>query len=138
MSALLEKYELKHPALPVVESDKQNEKYLAKLVELMEQENLSLDDQKYARLLSALIHSYESNRYSIPDAKPHEVLAELIEQNGLKQRDLVSVLGTESVVSEIVNGNRPLSNANIVRLSQRFNVSPAVFFPKIKMKQKSA
>ena len=48
------------------------------------------------------------------------VLAELIEQNGLRQRDLVPLLGTESVVSEIVNGKRPLSKIHIEKLSRRF------------------
>jgi HTH-type transcriptional regulator/antitoxin HigA len=134
MSAVLEKYELKHPALSVVESDKQNEMYMAKLRELMKQDDLSADDRKYVRLLSALIESYESKRYTIPDAKPHEVVAELLAQNNLRQRDLIPLLGTESVVSEIVNGKRPLSNANIVKLSQRFNVSPAAFFPRTKTK----
>jgi antitoxin component HigA of HigAB toxin-antitoxin module len=35
------------------------------------------------------------------------------------------------VVSEIVNGKRVLSKTNIEKLSKRFRVSPAVFFPPI-------
>lgn len=131
MSELLEKYELKHPALAVIESDTQNRLYTKKLLELMKQPHRSAEDRKYARLLATLIEKYESERYPIPDAKPEEVLAELIEQNGLRQRDLVPMLGTESVVSELVNGKRPLSKANIEKLSQRFHVSPAVFFPRM-------
>lgn len=131
MSAILEKYELKYPALAVIESDTQNRLYTKKLLELMKQPQRSAEDRKYARLLATLIEKYESERYPILDAKPEEVLAELIEQNGLRQRDLVPMLGTESVVSELVNGKRPLSKANIEKLSQRFHVSPAVFFPRI-------
>lgn len=130
MSATLEKYELKYPAPAVIESDDQNEQYLAKLIELKKRGRLSAEDREYTRLLAILIEKYESDRFRIPDAAPQEILAELIEQNGLRQRDLVPILGPESVVSEIVNGKRPLSKTHIEKLSQRFHVSPAVFFPK--------
>ena len=117
--------------MAVIESDTQNRLYTKKLLELMRQPQRSAEDRKYGRLLATLIEKCESERYPIPDAKPEEVLAELIEQNGLRQRDLVPMLGTESVVSELVNGKRPLSKANIEKLSQRFHVSPAVFFPRM-------
>jgi HTH-type transcriptional regulator / antitoxin HigA len=131
MSATLEKYELKYPAPAIIESDDQNDQYTAKLIELKKRGRLSAEDREYARLLATLIEKYESERFPIPDATPQEILAELIEQNGLRQRDLVPILGPESVVSEIVNGKRPLSKTHIEKLSQRFHVSPAVFFPKI-------
>jgi HTH-type transcriptional regulator/antitoxin HigA len=130
MTAVLEKYELKYPALAVIESDAQNRLYTAKLIELTKKSHRSAEERKYARLLAALIESYESKQYPIPDAKPEEVLAELIDQNNLRQKDLVPLLGPESVVSEIVNGKRALSAANIEKLSRKFHVSPAVFFPK--------
>jgi hypothetical protein len=51
---------------------------------------------------------------------------------GASDRDLADILGGhESVVSEIVHGKRPLSKTHIERLSRRFNVSPAVFFPRV-------
>lgn len=130
MRAVLEKYELKYPAPTVIESDAQNRLYAAKLIELMKESHRSAEERKYARLLAALIESYENKQYPIPDAKPEQVLAELIDQNNLRQKDLVPLLGPESVVSEIVNGKRPLSAANIEKLSRKFHVSPAVFFPK--------
>jgi HTH-type transcriptional regulator/antitoxin HigA len=131
MSPTLEKYELKYAALAVIESDEQNEQYTEKLIELKKRGRLSADDRDYARLLATLIEKYESERYPIPDATPQEVLVELIEHNGLRQRDLVPILGPESVVSEIVNGKQPLSKTHIEKLSQRFHVSPAGFFPSI-------
>ncbi|HKV49090.1 MAG TPA: hypothetical protein VJN69_13430 [Candidatus Acidoferrales bacterium] len=130
MSATLEKYELKYPAPAVIESDDQNAQYTEKLIEMKRRGRLSAEDREYARLLAALIEKYESEKFSVPNATPQEILAELIEQNGLRQRDLVPILGPESVVSEIVNGKRPLSKTHIERLSHRFHVSPAVFFPK--------
>lgn len=130
MTAVLEKYELNYAAPAVIASDAQNRLYNETLLELMKKPRRSAEERKYARLLAALIESYESKRYPIPDVKPEEVLAELIEQNNLRQKDLVPLLGPESVVSEIVTGKRPLSVTNIKKLSRRFHVSPAIFFPR--------
>jgi HTH-type transcriptional regulator/antitoxin HigA len=124
------KHELKHAAPRVITSDAQLEEYTHALIELEEHAHKTADERGYASLLAALIQKYESEHHTIKAATPEEVLAELIEQNGLKQRELVPLLGTESVVSEIVNGKRPLSRANIEKLSRRFRVSPAVFFTK--------
>ena len=128
MKSGLGKYELKHPALSVIVSDEQLDEYTHVLIELEERSNLSAEDRKYAQMLAALIEKYENEHYPIAASSPDEVLAELIEQNGFGQRDLVPLLGTESVVSEIVNGKRPLSKIHIRKLSRRFRVSPAVFF----------
>lgn len=136
MSATLEKYELKYLAPAVIESDDQNEQYTEKLIEMKNRGRLSAEDREYTRLLATLIEKYENEKFPIPDATPQEILAELIEQNGLRQRDLVHILGPESVVSEIVNGKRPLSKTHIEKLSRRFHVSPAVFFPKAAARKK--
>ena len=138
MTAVLERYELKHPALSVIESDAQNAQYTAKLRELMDQNDLSEDDRKYLQLLAMHIENYERERFPIPAAEPHEVLAALIEMNNLRQKDLVPLLGPRSVVSELVSGTRPLSKTNIERLSRRFHVSPAVFFARQRSPQRRA
>jgi HTH-type transcriptional regulator / antitoxin HigA len=130
MTAAFAKYELQCPAPTVIESDAQNRLYNDKLIDLMKKPHRTAEERKYSRLLAALIENYESKRYPISDVKPEEVLAELIDQNDLRQKDLVPLLGPESVVSEIVNGKRALSAANIEKLSRRFHVSPAVFFPR--------
>jgi HTH-type transcriptional regulator/antitoxin HigA len=64
----------------------------------------------------------------LPRAKPVEVLRFLIEQHGLKQKDLAEVFGTRSIVSEVLSGKRKLNREHIERLSQKFHVSPEVFF----------
>jgi HTH-type transcriptional regulator/antitoxin HigA len=51
-----------------------------------------------------------------------------MEANGLRQKDLASISGLESVVSEVLRGKREINKSNIEKLSQRFKVSPAVFF----------
>ncbi len=65
----------------------------------------------------------------MPEASPAEVLKFLLEQHGLKQRDIAADLGGESVVSEVLSGRRKLNTTHIERLSNRFHVSPEIFFP---------
>jgi HTH-type transcriptional regulator/antitoxin HigA len=55
-----------------------------------------------------------------------EVLQYLMEEHSLRQSDLPEV-GSQGVVSEILNGKRELNVRQIRELAQRFHVSPAVF-----------
>ena len=112
----------------VITSDAQNERYISALLELERSEHLSREEKMYAGLLTLLIEAYEEEHYSIHAASPVEVLAELIEANDLRQKDLVPVFGSESVVSEVLSGKRSLNTHQIEGLSRRFKVSPAVFF----------
>ncbi len=42
--------------------------------------------------------------------------------NGLKQKDLVDVFGTPSIVSEVMKGKRRLTTDHIRKLSRPFHV----------------
>ena len=88
----------------------------------------SPEEEEAIELLTLLIERYETERYPVPDADPIDVLRFLLDQNGLSQRDIAEELGSESTVSLILSGRRLLNRDHITRLSQRFHVSPAVFF----------
>jgi len=49
-----------------------------------------------------------------------------MEEHGLRQSDLAEV-GSQGVVSEILNGKRELNVRQIRELAKRFHISPAVF-----------
>lgn len=51
-----------------------------------------------------------------------------MDQQGLKQKDLAEVFGTPSIVSEVLSGKRKLNYEQIRKLSERFQVSPELFF----------
>jgi HTH-type transcriptional regulator/antitoxin HigA len=79
-------------------------------------------------VLTLLIEAYEEKHYPIRAASPVGVLAELMSANNLRQKDLASTRGSESIVSEILSGRRELNRRHIDRLSKRFKVSPELFF----------
>lgn len=83
--------------------------------------------------LASLLHfvgiqiaEYEKQHHAMPDALPQEVLALLMQEHQLKQSDLPDI-GSQGVVSEILNGKRSLNTRQIQALAQRFGVSPSVF-----------
>ena len=87
----------------------------------------SPEQQALAELLAKLIEEYEDRRYPMPEAAPREVLLFLMEQRELRQADLVQVMGSRSLVSEVVNGKRGISKTRAKKLEQFFRVSAAVF-----------
>lgn len=112
----------------VITSDAQNERYIAALLEMDRRDNLTSDERSLKELLVLLVETYEATRYEMRPVSPVKVLRELMAANGLKQKDLADLLGSESVVSEVLSGSRELNKHHIVRLSHRFRVSPALFF----------
>ena len=81
----------------------------------------------FLEVLGTLIESYESDHIEITGATGKDVLKLLMEEHGLTQSDLPE-LGSQGVVSEIFHGKRELNARQIKALSERFGVSPAVFF----------
>jgi HTH-type transcriptional regulator/antitoxin HigA len=113
----------------LIHSEEQLETYTKALFRLTSIESPSNEQVEAIDLLTLLIERYEEEHFAIPQASPVEVLRFLLEQHGLKQRDLAADLGGESVVSEVLSGRRKLNATHIESLSKRFHVSPAVFFP---------
>jgi HTH-type transcriptional regulator/antitoxin HigA len=113
----------------VIRSEEQNESYTKALYELEQRhENWSEEESELADLLILLIEDYEEKNYQLPKSSPLAVIEFLMEQHGLKRKDLADVFGTPSIVSEVLNGKRELNKEQIRRLSERFHVSPELFF----------
>jgi HTH-type transcriptional regulator/antitoxin HigA len=113
----------------VIHSEKENEHYTALLEELDHKiGKLKSAEQRLAELLTLLIEDFEERHYSLKPATAVEALQELMDMNDLKQKDLVDIFGTPSIISEVINGKRKLTTEHIRKLSRRFHVSPELFF----------
>lgn len=77
-------------------------------------------------VIGVLIEDYEDENIPEPVGDPISVLKYLMEEQALKQKDL-SELGSQGVVSEILNGKRDLNLRQVKALSERFNVPASVF-----------
>jgi HTH-type transcriptional regulator/antitoxin HigA len=114
----------------VIRSDKELAEYSRALFYLTAKARPTREERDAIELITLLVERYESERFPIPDAEPAEVLRFLMESNGLSQREIAPVLGSEATVSLVLSGKRRLTLDHIVGLSRRFQVSPAVFFPR--------
>ena len=80
-------------------------------------------------LMSQSIKDYLAQEFESENNKtriPGKVLKYYMGVYNLKQRDLADV-GSQGVISELINGNRELTIGHIKKLSKRFNVSPITF-----------
>jgi HTH-type transcriptional regulator / antitoxin HigA len=128
LATAIRDYTLDERAPKPISSKKQHEEYVAAVLDLERRANPTAKDRAFAELLILLIEAYEKERYPIRAATPREVLAELLDVNDLRQKDLAPIFGGEGVVSEVLNGKRELNKHHIERLAEKFGVSPAVFF----------
>lgn len=76
--------------------------------------------------VGSLIESYEFHHVPEFSGDPIETLKYLMREHGLKQTDMKEI-GSQGVVSEVLSGKRTLNSRQIKKLSERFDVSPAVF-----------
>jgi HTH-type transcriptional regulator / antitoxin HigA len=112
----------------VIESEAENEVYLAEVSKLMQiGENLSPAQEKLLRLLVALIEIFEDQHYQLNPATPLEILKELMGERSLKQKDLLPVFGSQGIASEVLSGKRSISKAQAKALGDFFRVSPTLF-----------
>jgi len=112
----------------VVYGDQQHQLYIRQLERLTGQAEVTPAEEKLIHLLTVLVEDYEARNFPVPDAGPLAIVRHLMEAHRLRQKDLVDVFGTESIVSDVLNGKRDLTKEHIRRLSHRFHVSPSVFF----------
>lgn len=114
----------------IIETEEENEKALAIIWDLMKkgEDNLSPEEDRLFRLLVRLIEDFEEKAYPMGDtATPLDTLKSLIHEHGLKQKDLVDIFGTQSVVSEVLNGKRGISKTHARRLGDRFCIPADLF-----------
>jgi HTH-type transcriptional regulator/antitoxin HigA len=112
-----------------VKTEQDDRKAVALLDRLLDEGG---DDERhplfgFLEVLGTMVESYESDHVEIRGASGTDVLKRLMDEHGLTQSDVPEV-GSQGIVSEILHGRRALNARQIKALSERFGVSPAVFF----------
>ena len=73
-------------------------------------------------VLTTLVEFYEEQHYKIDAPDPIEAIKFRMEQEGLKQKDLISIVGSKSRVSEILNKKRKLTIEMIRNLHNQLHI----------------
>jgi HTH-type transcriptional regulator / antitoxin HigA len=119
---LLAKYQPK-----VITNDAENEQAILIAQELAHRTNRTSEESALYDLLIALIEKYEDETYPMGETTPLSMLLHLIEARNLKQTDLIGVIGSSIVVSEIINGKQQISKAQAKALGEFFQVDADFF-----------
>lgn len=81
-------------------------------------------------ILVLLVEKYEEQHWHIAAPDPIEAIKYRMEEMGLKQKDLVSMIGSKSKVSEVLNRKIGLSLTMISNLSAQLHIPLEVLVPK--------
>jgi HTH-type transcriptional regulator / antitoxin HigA len=109
-----------------IETEAENEAAII-IAESLEHRQRTPEEDALLELLIILIEKFEDASYPVPNVEPDRMLLHLMEARNMKQEELVGVIGSRGVVSEIVNGKRSISKAQAKALGQLFHVSPSLF-----------
>jgi len=110
-------------------SEEEYQRLLARFERLMDKddESISSEEGRLLKLLAMLLEEYEDRNIPLPSTKPGKMLRHLLSEKGLRQGDLVSVIGSKSRVSEIIAGNRSISKSQAKKLAGFFRVPVELF-----------
>ncbi|MCD4832821.1 MAG: helix-turn-helix domain-containing protein [Bacteroidales bacterium] len=110
----------------IIKNKKQYDKYCNILEELIIQNNEDMLDE--IDLLNLLIEKWDAEHNSLDDLNPVELIKALMEENKLKNKDLIEILDlSKGTVSKILNYHKGLSKDTIRKLSHYFKVSQEAF-----------
>lgn len=73
-------------------------------------------------ILITLVEAWEDRHYPIDPPDPVEAILFMMDQNGLKRKDLEPYIGDRSRVSDVLTRKRPLSLSMIRRLNKGLNI----------------
>jgi HTH-type transcriptional regulator/antitoxin HigA len=110
-----------------IETEEEYDRLLAVAERLTFAKNLTPEERALYKLLVTLIEVYETENYPMDKSEPHEILQHIMESSGTRQADLVGIIGSSGVVSEVVNGKRAISKAQAKALGDYFKISPSLF-----------
>jgi len=110
-----------------IHTEDDNQRAIDILESLHTNDALTPEREALAEMLTTLIEKFEEERYALHPAPPAAILRELLEANGLKQKDLAGLVGSKGIASEIINGKRGISRSLAEIFGKRFNVSYRLF-----------
>lgn len=73
-------------------------------------------------VLGTLVSAYEDVHFPINAPDPVETVKYVMEENGLKQKDLIPYFGSKGLVSEFLNRKRKLTINSIKALHEAFGL----------------
>ena len=110
----------------IIKTQEQYNSYCNLLEDLLIQENTNLSDE--IELLTLLIEKWDKEHNSFNELDPIQLIKALMEENGLKAKDLIHILDlSKGTISKILSYQKGLSKDTIRKLSDYFKVAQEAF-----------
>jgi len=111
----------------VIKSREQYDEYCRILEELLNNDDEGVEEE--TELLTLLIENWDrENAFHSDIDDPVKILKELMEDHGLKAKDLTDILGlSKGTISKILNYHKGMSKETIRKLSQHFKLTQDIF-----------
>ena len=97
------------------------------LLDLDEREALTPEEEALAEVLTLLIEDCEEKYHPLPEVAAGDALNALMEERGLKHKDVWPVLGNKGAATEVLAGRRSISKAQAKRLADFLRVPVELF-----------
>jgi HTH-type transcriptional regulator/antitoxin HigA len=112
----------------VITNEEENEAAIAVVESLSRKSDLTPEEDQLLELLITLIEKFEAEHYPLNNlSTPLSRLTFLMEENNLRQADLIEVFGSKGIASEVLSGKRQISKSHALKLGEFFNLNPALF-----------
>jgi len=114
--------QIKYNNMKLIETEFEYNKALKRMEEIFDAEPNTKEGQE-ADVLALLIEEYEEENYKIDSPDPIVAIKIRMEELELKQKDLVGVVGSKGIVSEVLNKKRRLTINMIRNLSEKLKIA---------------
>lgn len=119
----------------IVRTEDQYIRYCNELEELVFQKEGSNED--VIELLTLLIEKWDDENYKMPEIDPVQLLKLLMEEHGLKAKDLTEILKlSKGTISKILNYRKGISKETIRKLADHFAMRQEAFNRPYRLKDK--
>ena len=111
--------------MKIIRNEKDYDTALERMNEIFNAEP-GTDEFDEMEVLALLIENYEEDHHSMDLPDPIEAIKFRMDQEGLKQADLIPLIGSRSKVSEVLSGKTGLSLKMIRNIHRRLGISAEV------------
>ena len=108
--------------LHAIKTEEEYDAVVATIRALFDKKRLSSAERDLLEFLSVLADAWDDQHVDIPKASPQELVAFMLDQNGLTKADLYEPMGGKGRVSEFFSKKRPLSRQQMVALRKLLGI----------------
>ena len=111
----------------IIKTEEQHRAFLVEIERLMALDpDLESNDGIRLELLAKLVEDYEKSRFAFAKPDPIDAIVFRMEQRGLRQKDIASLLGGKNRASEVLARKRPLTLPMIRALHEKLDLPPVL------------